>query len=100
MKFNEYLDVIYVNKNLKLQQEFSLKDQAVTRAIPDLINRVRQFYVWVAYFQLIWGYWKSRLTDSWPISLRNEMIKKAREQAELDLGSKNNTLQDQIVHPA
>lgn len=97
MKFNEYLDVIYVNKNLGLQKQFNLRDQAITRAIPDLINSVRTFFVWVAYFQLIWGFWKSKLTDSWPIQ---EHLKLKKTAKELDQESKDKACQDVEGVPA
>jgi hypothetical protein len=66
MKFHEFLDVIYRNKNLEIREAFDLKTQAESRAIPELINWQRSFYKFIAYFTLTSAFVKAKLTDTWP----------------------------------
>lgn len=66
MQFHKYLDIIYLNKNFEIQKEFSLKTQAQTRAIPDLVNWQRSFYKLIAYFTLVYGYLKAELLCKYP----------------------------------
>lgn len=72
MKFFEYLDIIYVNKNISLQVDgYDLKVQAESRAIPVLMDRQRAYFRTIAYFKLIFGYYKAKFTGVWPT--RREM---------------------------
>ncbi len=66
MKFFEFLDVIYLKKNLELQQKFDLKLQAETRAVPDLIDWHRKYYKFIAYFKLSFLFLKAHVTKDFP----------------------------------
>lgn len=66
MKFNEYLDIVYINTNLEVSEKFDLKKQALTRSIPDLIGWQRSFYKLCAYFKLIFGYLIAKAYDDYP----------------------------------
>lgn len=66
MQFRQYLDIVYVQKNLKLQQDFDLKTQAETRVMADLINWQRSWFKFWAYFYVTFGFIKARLTKQYP----------------------------------
>lgn len=53
MKFFEYLDCKYVEKNLELSYEFSLFTQAETHAIQNLIATMRCLFRWLSYPKIV-----------------------------------------------
>lgn len=67
MKFYEYLDILYVNRNIQLSKGFDLKVQAETRAIPVLMDMQRKYFRVVAYFKFTLGFAKAKLTGVYPI---------------------------------
>lgn len=91
MQFHKYLDIVYLNKNLEIQKEFSLKGQAETRAIPDLIDWQRSFYKLVAYFTLVVGYLKASATKNYPVlapelqKLMDERSNKEKKETKLEV---------------
>lgn len=71
MNFFEYLDKTYQLKNLELQtmeakQEFSLRLQAESRAVPDLINLQRSWFKFVGKIKLLLGFIICNLTGKYP----------------------------------
>lgn len=66
MKFHEYLDIVYINTNIELQTEFSLKKQALTRAIPDIIGWQRSYFKLLSYFRLVFGFVYAKFTNTYP----------------------------------
>jgi len=68
MKFFEYLDVIYRNKNIELTKGYDLKLQAETRSIPDLMAWQRSYYKFISYFKLVSGFLYAKVTGKYPES--------------------------------
>lgn len=66
MKFFEYLDIIYINKNVELQKQFDLKLQAETRSVSDLINAQRKWFKFIAYFQITFSYLIAKFSNQYP----------------------------------
>lgn len=78
MKFHEYLDTLYINNTLEVREQFCIKKQAVTRAVPELLDLQRGFYKKLAYITVLFGFFKAKFTGKFPV--RKELPKKAEPE--------------------
>lgn len=76
MKFFDYLDRLFIVKNVQVQMKFSLKTQSETRAIHDMIGWIRSFFKLVAYVTIPLSYIWCSITKKWPEEPNLEELKK------------------------
>ena len=82
MKFSEFLEITYVEKNLKLQANYDLKLQAETKACHELIGIQRNWFRRLALIKLTVAFLWASFTKKFPKMPEFPIDKKETEPKE------------------
>lgn len=80
MKFFDFLESAYAEKNIQVQESYTAFGHAETQALADLTNGQRRFFKFIAYFKVFFKYFAILLGMKAPLKDAKEIIKEMTER--------------------